>query len=144
MGVRLRNPNGAFPPGGFAFSDPHTAMQFPDDKADLHTIALQVSEHRKSNPNIYKPSDTIKFDVEAIKKEVLIQVCSRQPSFCEDEAAPGAPYPPPPQKPTLEIVRQQGRFCPKCQSSDFTPIRCSTCGGNRISGWKCVQCGYQI
>ncbi len=144
MGLRLRNPNGAFPAGGYTFSDPHTAMQFPDEKIDLHNQALKVIEHRKANPHIYKPEDTIKFDPGEVQKEILIQVCSRVPAVCEDESTPGAPYPPQPQKAQLEINRQQGRVCPRCKSDEFTPIRCSSCGGNRISGWKCVGCGYQL
>ncbi len=144
MGVRLRNPNGPFPPQGFIFSDPHTAMQFMNEKADLNAQVIAIVEHRKANPNIYKPENTIAFDPESVKREILIQVCSRQPTFCEDEATPGAPYPPAPGKPEIEINRQQGRYCPKCKSADFSPVRCSSCGGNRISGWKCVQCGYVL
>lgn len=143
MGVRLKNPNGSYPPGGFVFSDPHTAMQFTDEGADLHSQALKVAEHRRANPHIYKPTDTNKFDPEEIKKEIVIQVCARQPTYCEDEANPGQPYPLPPSKAQIEIVRHQGRVCVKCGSGDFTPVRCSPCGGNRISGWKCVQCGFQ-
>lgn len=142
MGVRLKNPNGPYPPQGYIFSDPHTAMQFTDEGIDLHSQALKVIEHRKANPNIYKESDAIRFDVEEVKKEIVIQVCSRQPSYCEDESRPGVPYPAPPEPAQHEIHRQQGKTCVKCGGSEFTAIMCRTCGGSRVQSYKCNKCGF--
>lgn len=117
-------------------------MKFDDDKADLHTQALRVREHRQANPAIYKPENTIAFNVEAIKGEIVIQVCSRQPSYCEDDARPGQPYPPTEKPAKSEPYRQQGKTCGKCGGQDFTPIYCASCGGRRISSYKCNTCGY--
>ena len=142
MGVRLRNPNGSYPPQAFTFSDPHTAMRFDDEKADLQTQAERVRVHRQANPEIYKPENAIAFDLEAIKGEIVIQVCSRQPSYCEDEAKPGQPYPPTEKAAKPEPYRQQGKVCAKCGCGEFTPIYCRTCGGQRIQSYKCHACGF--
>lgn len=143
MGVRLKNPNGPFPPQGYTFDDPHTAMHFDGDGVDLHSQSLRVAEHRRANPKVYNPDKPEHFDLTAIKQEIVVQVCARQPTHCEDDARPGQPYPAQPEPAQLEIVRHQGKVCKKCGSSEFTPIRCRTCGGARIKGYKCVSCGLE-
>lgn len=143
MGVRLKNPNGPFPPGGYSFSDPHTGMFFDGEGVDLHSQSLRVVEHRKANPKIYNPDKPEHFELARIQDEILIQVCARQPSWCIDDSFPDRPYPytePPAKK---EVVRIQGRKCIRCGSGDFEPVRCKTCGGSRISGYRCLSCGLE-
>jgi hypothetical protein len=141
MGVRLKKPNGEFPPGGSTFSDPHTGMLFPGDGVDLHTQSLKVADHRRANPRIYSPDKEIHFDHKAIQGEILIQMCARNPQWCEDDARPGEAYPFVPAEPSKEIVRKQGKKCVKCGGFDFEPVYCRSCGGRKIASYKCLTCG---
>lgn len=144
MPVRLRNPNNGFPAGGFVFHDPHTGMKFDGDNVDLNHQAKLVAEHRKGNPRIYKPDEPKHFDHAAISQEIIVQLCANAPQYCEDEARPGEPYPFVPSEPPPDpanIVRIQGKKCPKCQGQDFEAQYCKTCAGRRITGHRCVACG---
>lgn len=142
MGVRLKNPNSHFPPGGYTFDDPHTAMHFPGEGVDLHSQALKVIEHRKANPHIYKPEDTLQIDLEEVKRQIVIQVCARQPSYCVDEAHPDRPYPHVDPTPKKEVKTFQGKKCAKCGAGEFEPVYCRSCGGSRVQSWKCANCGF--
>lgn len=142
MPVRLKSPNAGYPPGEFSFSDPHTGMQFNDPAADLNHQVKLVIEHRKGNPKIYQPEKADNFDPKIVETEIIIQVCARNPSLCEDDAFPGQPYPRPPAPPEpTPVFRQAGKVCAKCGSQDFEVQYCKTCGGGKINGYKCLSCG---
>lgn len=146
MPIQLKNPNSGFPPDGFSFSDPHTAMKFDDEHADLNTQIARVIEHRKANPGIYPTHNIAAFHPASVAQEIIVQVCSRHPQLCEDSALVGTMKNPvisfaPAQVPIVKTQRPNGQPCSKCNGDDFEPIYCKTCSGNRITGWRCKKCG---
>lgn len=146
MPVRLRNQH-EYPPGGYVFSDPHTGQRFDTPNVDLNFIVKQIQEHRRANPKIYPESDATKFDPAAITQEVIIQICADKPQACEDSDHPGRAYPyvpPEPPKPPVPVHREQGLECPRCHGQNFELQFCVTCGGRRVTGKKCLGCGFVL
>lgn len=153
MAIQLINPNGPFPGCdhegkrcAFYFSDPHTGMAFDNPGNDLNAQAKAVAEHRRGNTQIYPTDQPLHFNLESIKAEIVVQVCARHPSLCEDSATslnpqPAAPLAPLPQP--NRFSKPGGGACPKCQSADaFEPVICHSCGGKR-TGWRCTKCGFE-
>lgn len=153
MPVQLINPNGPFPGCdhegkrcAFWFSDPHTGMEFDNPGFDLYQQAKLVAEHRAGNPSIYSPDQPGHFDLEIIRQEIIVQTCSRHPELCEDSALSKMPQPiapnAPPARPN-QFPKPGGGKCPKCQGSNFEPVLCHSCGGGKVSGYRCTSCGFQ-
>ena len=150
MPIQLKNPQAGFPPGGWAFHDPHTAMAFDDPLMDLNAVCAKVAQHRKANLKIYPPDQPLHFDIAAIRQEIIVQTCSRVPNLCEDSALSALPQPqaltavaPPPPQTVKKTPRPNGRPCERCGNDDFEEVLCSSCGNRKVNGYKCKKCGFQ-
>lgn len=122
-------------------------MKFDDANDDLNSLIKRIIEHRLANPKIYPTAETFRFDQREIAHEIAVQICADKPQICEDSAFPGRAYPyipPEPPPAPAEVYRQQGLECPRCHSQDFELQYCATCGGKRVTGKKCLKCGWVV
>lgn len=132
--LRLKSPNGSFPPGGYEFTDPRTGMRFNGMEATLPQQELKIIQHRIANPKIYNPSDTNFFDRQEVRQEIFRQMHAKHPGLFVGYDG--------------EIVRVQ-KFAIEpqptaacsCGSTEFETQYCPTCSGRKITGYKCTKCG---
>lgn len=132
------------PPGNVPFQDPRTGKHFDASAGGMRDRKLDVRNHRLQNPHVYKPEETEQFDLGFIERQIIEYMCNQRPELCHDTEKTAAAQasaqaskaasnlPPPPQTP-----------CHKCVGTSFEPIYCVSCGGNRINGWRCTNCGTE-
>lgn len=137
--IRIRK--GFWPPNGFGFTDPRTNRKFDGMSADLTLQARNIQEHRLANPRFYPPHESGFLSLENIIQEIVGQVCLRSPSFCyNDEESTVRRQNQPLSNLPVEPPRTD---CARCGSKDFDPIYCPTCSGQRLTGYRCKQCGKE-
>ena len=136
MSLQLKNPNAGFPPGGFPFQDPKTGMIFNGYEGNAEMIAVKVSAHRQANQKLYPEGGG---DVGGIVQEIFSQKNAQMPwLFSGGPDDPGMP-------PTAQVSASAGGpggSC-VCGATETDPIYCPTCGGQRITGYKCRACGAE-
>ena len=135
--LRLKNPSQQFPRDGFGFVDPRTHKTFPGYEGTPAMQAVKIIAHRHANPTIYPAGEGQWFNQMEVIQEVYRQKQLTMPElFVGYDAlpvAPSVPYQP-------QSLSPAGMTC-SCGSSSFKPSYCLTCGGNKINGWICNNCG---
>lgn len=130
-------PTRGWPPGGFPFVDPKSGMAFEPMSADLQLQTQNVIKHRRANPSIYPPSDKTAFDPLAVQREIIEYICRVRPSNCTETVRQAKSYF------VVEPGPPHGKKCLKCQSENLVATYCKSCGGRKITSWKCTQCGFE-
>lgn len=139
MPLKLRTRAGAWPPGGFPFKDPRTGKTFDAMSADLALQAKNVIAHRSANPRIYPRDEAQYFFADAVKQEIVDQICANRPELCTDHVGGRIEPQPIPKGVTVPSV-QAGKRCYKCGGTEFDPIFCKTCSGSKVKAWLCRGC----
>ncbi len=145
MPIQLKPIIAPLPADLWQFSDPHTGFYFPP-MADINDLIDKVIEHRKERTNVYSPQDLSSFDRIKITELIMLQRVAHRPDLFEDSAMPGMPWgyvPPPPPPAPAERYVQAGKTCGRCGYTEFAKVYCQTCGGNRVSGYRCLKCGFE-
>lgn len=134
MSLYLKNENIGLPSGGFPFKDPKTGMLFNGYEGTAQMIAVKVMAHRDANSALY-PNGSGGLD--AIVQEIYAQKNAQMPwLFVGGPDDPGLP-------PTITAsTGAVGGIC-VCGATEVDPIYCPTCGGQRITGYKCRACGAE-
>lgn len=125
-----------WPTGGYPFRDPRTGKAFDGLSADLALQAQNVIRHRKANTKIYPPTETQWFNLVDVKQEIAAYMCDLKPELCA-ETALSLPV----VKLANVVVQKSQIACPKCGSSEASPILCKTCRGSKVKGFTCLNCG---
>lgn len=134
--LRLKNPNGGYPPGGWAFHDNRTGLNFDGMSATLEQQELKIIQHRRANPRVYPQSEGNWFERQSVRQEIFQQLHAKSPGLFvgfERQAITKTKF----------VIGSQPTTKCTCGESEATPVYCATCGGQKISGWKCVKCGKQ-
>lgn len=118
---------------GAPFTDPRTGRIFDAYQLGLDDAVVQTIEHRKANPHFYPVTELEKFDPISVRQEILATVHSKFPEMFRSESN-GSFVPQVNFQPTVKVCH--------CGGSEFTPIVCPTCSGQRITGQRCVKCGF--
>ena len=121
---------GPFPPGGYPFTDPRTGMKFNGAEATFDQQVNKIIQHRLINPKVYPPDDTQWITVPYVAAELDKFQCDRlgnDPRFCTGPAA------------TVQYFKLAGKFCDSCGGT-LAEVLCPTCGGRKVTGWKCQIC----
>lgn len=135
----LKNRNGTIVPGGYPFTDPRTGYSFDAFTGGTFAGSVrQIIKHRLANPKIYDPvKDASSLSVDGVSKQLSDYTCARlgnSDEWCVDGVKiPAKVYQPP----------TYGKACKFCGSTDFVPVYCSSCGGNKLRGFKCAKCGKE-
>lgn len=140
MSHKLKNPNGAWPPSGFPFTDSRTGMKFDGMSADIKLQSLNIIQHRKANPKVYSVAEPQWFNVAMVRQEVVDQICNNNPHLCHGMDAPSVTHKVPKAANVVAVV-PAGKKCYKCGGTEFSPILCRTCGGGKVKGYTCLSCG---
>lgn len=135
MNLRLKIPNAAFPPGGYAFRDPKTGLAFNGMEATLDGQIEKIVRHRLANPRFYPLNEPHWLDRERVRQEIFQQIHAKHPELFVGYDAPP--------RQTIKVVVSQPRNACVCGSIEADPVYCKTCGGSKIKAWKCKKCGVQ-
>lgn len=122
-----------FPPGGgFSFIDAKTGFRVNGLEGTIEQTAQKVVDHRRANPNVYPPSEVNAFELGAVIQEIfkqkfasmpwLFEGGGEQPGFYETGSKPAV----------------LGHCI--CGETAVEPIYCPGCGGQRITGYRCIAC----
>jgi hypothetical protein len=125
-----------FCPGGYPFTDGRTGYVFDAMAGGLNDRVADVMKHRRANPNLYPPTEPKYLDRDWIRLEIIDFMCAKRPELCGDLPLPK------PQK--LNVIELPTTECQKCGATNWKPIFCPTCGGNRITGFECQNCHAKI
>lgn len=136
MKLQLK-PRRQFAPGGFAFVDPRTGVQFSGYELGIEGQVSKIIEHRQRNPKIYPPGEAQWFDREHVMQEVLRPLYLHRPDMFVGTDDFGKPLP----NHELPSKEPQQVYGCVCGSKDYTPTYCPTCSGQRINGYRCTKCG---
>jgi hypothetical protein len=136
MSLKLKKPSGQFPPGGWPFTDPRTKFTCNGFEGTPDMQAVKIIAHRRANPHIYPPAEGQWFDRQSVAQEVMAQKYATNPELF---VGGGQPAP----KPKRKKIEHPISMCQHCGSTDWEPVYCPTCGGKRLTGYKCKQCGKQ-
>lgn len=122
-------------PGGVQYQDPRTpaavwsdSHTFPDERVQ------QVIAFRKANPGIYPEPEWTDFNF--VRQQVVEYNCARlggNGEYCFD-TEPVLPMP------SAGLAK---KVCPDC-GANMTPQFCPTCAGQKITGYRCPQCGREM
>jgi hypothetical protein len=134
MSLVLKNPNrDMFPPGGgFSFVDPKTNFRVNGLEGTLEQTAQKVVDHRRANPNVYPASEVNAFELGLVIQEIFLQKFATHPYlFVGGGEQPG----------TWEAAQKTPELgsC-ICGETKVEPVYCPTCGGQRITGYRCIAC----
>lgn len=128
---------GIMPPGGYAFRDPKTGKHFTDMLTFNDQVAA-IIQHRKANVHLYTPFE---FASASVAEELDAYTCQRlgfDNRYCTGGDLSQNTSDTEPRKKSEPVT---GAPCPKCGSTQWTPIYCKTCSGKRITGYACSSCG---
>lgn len=126
-------PTVGWPHGGHPYQDPRTGKKFDGMSADLDLQTLNIIQHRQANPGFYPSTERSAFESAAIRQQIIDYMCLLRPQLCGDSSKPD---------PTYQAPVPNGR-CANCGSDQAEPVYCKTCAGQKITGWKCKQCGVE-
>lgn len=137
-------PTAPFPPGGgYSYREPKTGRFFDGMLGNVDYTARQVIAYKAANPHIFTEgagdfASTVQL-IYAQKFETMPWLFLGQP----DKGQPASPLPVlqsaiPAQ--AVTPVQIEGKKC-SCGSTEFIPVYCKTCGGNKISSYTCAKCG---
>jgi len=143
MILTLKQPNAQFPPDGFGFTDPRTKRTWPGYEGTPAMTAYKVMIHRQGNPSIYPPEEKEHFDKNLIIQEIYQQKFAKMPWLFNGQ--PGqVQMDVPVVNQTISTQPMKSSLGPcACGSETVYPIMCPTCGGNRVTGYKCASCGKE-
>ena len=136
--VLLIRTNGVMPPGGYAYRDPKTGKHYVDMHTNFKTRVTEIIRDRKANPGIYPATAIVEFDYDYVARQLSEYNCMRlgnDPRYCISDTQPMPSAP--------EVLTLTGKKC-VCGSTEWLPNYCKTCGGKRLKGYICAQCGAKI
>lgn len=136
---------GAWPAGGWAFTDSRTGYRFPGMDCTFDEQVNRIIQFRLSNPRVFdptKPEDAKLINKSEVASELDLYTCRRlgfDKRFCVSEG-----------EVRNQELRQKyfynptDKHCPVCKDVDMVDRYCPTCSGNRIVGATCPKCGLDL
>jgi len=143
MILTLKQPNAQFPPDGFPFTDPRTKRSWPGHEGTPAMTAYKIQVHRQGNPTIYPPEEKQHFDKNLIIQEIYQQKFLKMPWLFNGQ--PGqVQMDVPVVNQTISTQPMKSSLGPcSCGSETVYPIMCQTCGGGKVTGYRCASCGKE-
>jgi len=138
MILKLKNPQGQFPPGGFPFTDSRTKMKWNGYEGTPAMTAAKVITHRRANPMLYPAGISEAFDLNSVVQEIFAQKFTTSPELFSGYGPPDAVVQVNMNAPTGPAV-SASTPC-QCGSNQIVPVYCQTCSGNRVTGYRCAGC----
>ncbi len=139
MILQLKNPNSAFPHNGWPFVDERTGFKCNGWEGTPQMHAPKIIKNRRDNPQHYSTSEGQWFDVNSVVQEIYAQKHKTHPHLFKGFADA---------IPVATQIQSKPIIAPtvmcSCGSNDFEPEFCKTCGGRRITGYKCKKCGKHL
>lgn len=139
MIYQLKNPNSSFPQYGWPFTDPRTGFICKGYEGTPTMHAVKIINHRRANPHVYSKDEPQWFDTQSVVQEIYAQKAATHPHLFRgfDDAMV-----------TIQNVNNRQALAPtvkcKCGAQDFDPIFCKTCGGRKVTGYRCKSCGKEL
>lgn len=143
MILSLKCPTCQFPTDGFAFTDPRTKRTWPGYEGTPAMTAEKIKIHRQGNPTIYPPEEKQHFDKNLIIQEIYQQKFLKMPWLFNGQ--PGEVQMDVPvvnQTISTQPIKSSLGPC-ACGSETVYPIMCQTCGGVKVTGYRCASCGKE-
>jgi hypothetical protein len=125
--------DGAMIPGGYPYTCPRTGMKFDGfDAGGFGDQVLRIVKFRQTNKHLFHEPEWTNADF--VGNQLDEYQCLRlgnDPRFCYDGTLPPV---------TILKASVSSRTCPICNVNLLEKL-CSTCGGRKITGYTCPECG---
>jgi hypothetical protein len=134
MILRLKPGHSGFAPSGMAYTDPRTGGKFDGYERSIEGAIALIIEHRKKNPRIYPANEPFHVEHSNVRQEFYRHLHSKRPDMFVTATVVNG----------IVATAAKEERCYSCGSTSFEEILCPTCGGHKVTGKKCTQCGTRL